>query len=872
MTSRKKGRTGWASIGAALIMSGTPLAAGAQGPQSLLDRPARLSVAGVSVEEGLRALQRASGVALAFSPDLLPTGRLVSCACLEITVRAALDRLLEGTDLEYRAGRRQVLIGRRSSQAGTPSEPPVSGIVVDAALRRPVPAAEVRVVGGRAATLTGDDGRFRLAGLNGSSQLLISSIGYQPRTIRVASPETPLRVELDATPIPLDEVVIAPGRLGVLEVSPTLSGSVVSREDIEAIPQIGDDVFRTLKRMPGVVAEDISTRLNVRGGTDRDLLVHLDGLELYEPYHLKDLDGALGMVDVQSLGGIDLVTGGFSAEHGDKTAGVFDMYTRPPPTEGSRTTLGLSLSSVSAISQGSFAAGRGQWLASLRRGFLEYVLAITDVDDDLDPRYWDALGRLQYLISEDHLVWAELLYGSDDLVWSDDDTSSRVTSAWTSGYAWVGWKATWAERVRSETLVSLGRLTRDRIGLVDNAEAGPFTPLSADVDDVASTDFFGAKQDWQLDLSSNLMLKAGIDARTIAGDYDYFGAASRYDLTPDNQIYVRYDTTEVVVDPSGAEVGSYMALRGRTGSHLTWEAGVRHDWQEHTGDGDLAPRLLLRFDWDERTSLRGSWGRYFQSQGVHELHVRDGETSFAGSEMATQLAFGIERSFDNGVSGRLEGYYRSISEPLPLYVNLSRSVNPVLEVESDRRRIVPSRARSRGLELVLSQDGTGPGSWSVSYGLARAEDRVDGAWAPRTLDQLHTLNLRGAYRFGGSWQLSGTWSYHTGWPFTEQLLDVEVGLNEDGSEQVDVIRRGFGDYNDGRLPAYHRLDVRVTRSFDLRRSRLEVYLDVFNAYNRTNLRGYHWNLRGSSGRYTAQRSTGEEQLPILPTIGLRWVF
>lgn len=164
-------------------------------------------------------------------------------------------------------------------------------------------------------------------------------------------------------------------------------------------------------------------------------------------------------------------------------------------------------------------------------------------------------------------------------------------------------------------------------------------------------------------------------------------------------------------------------------------------------------------------------------------------------------------------------------------MNLSRSVNPVLEVEGDRRRILPSRARAKGLEVVVSQDGTGPVSWSVSYALARAEDLVEGAWAPRTLDQLHTLNLRGAYRFGASWQLSGTWSYHTGWPFTEQLLDVEVGLNESGSEQVDVIRRGLGDYNAGRLPPYHRFDVRVTRTFDLSRSRLDVYLDVFNAYN-----------------------------------------
>lgn len=101
MTRRKNGGAGWATIGAALAVLVTSLEARAQGPESLLERPARLTVVEVSVEEGLRALQRASGVALAFSPDLLPTDRVVSCACLETTVRAALDRLLEGAGLEY---------------------------------------------------------------------------------------------------------------------------------------------------------------------------------------------------------------------------------------------------------------------------------------------------------------------------------------------------------------------------------------------------------------------------------------------------------------------------------------------------------------------------------------------------------------------------------------------------------------------------------------------------------------------------------------------------------------------------------------------------------------------------------------------------
>jgi hypothetical protein len=703
----------------------------------------------------------------------------------------------------------------------------------------------------------------------------VSSLGYEPRTLRIdpgSGADGPLRLALDRRPIPLAEIVIAPGSFGVLEEVGALSGSSVSREDIEAIPQFGDDVFRTLKRMPGVAAEDISTKLNVRGGTDRDLLVHLDGLELYEPYHLKDLDGALGIVDVQALGGIDLVTGGFPAEYGDETAGVFNMYSRSPPPEGRRTTLGLSLSSVSAISQGSFGEARGQWLVSLRRGFLEYVLAVAGVEDDMDPRYWDALARVQYLLGERHIVWAEVLWAGDDLRWFDEDTSSAVTSDWSNGYVWTGWTARPFDRLRVETLLSAGRLTRRRVGDVDNPNGGAFTPLTADVTDEASFEFVGVKQDWSVDLTHALMLKAGLELRTTSSSYDYASAVTRFDLTETNDLYVRADSSSVATAPDGRESGAYAALRGLAGERFSWEAGVRHDWREHTGDSDWSPRLLGRLDLGDRTSVKGSWGRYHQSQGLHELAVQDGETGYVGSEVADQIAVGVEHLFAGGLDVRVEGYVRSISAPLPLYVNLSRSVNPVLEVESDRRRIIPTEARARGLELIVAHDGSGVATWSASYALARAEDLVDGRWAPRTLDQLHTLNLRGAVRFGGSWQLSGAWSYHTGWPFTEQYLDLEVGLSEDGAEQVEVIRRGFGPYNADRLPSYHRLDLRLTRAWELGSSRLEVFLDVFNAYDRTNLRGYQWYLNRSGGRVWAERTTGEEQLPILPTLGMRWVF
>ncbi len=871
-----------------LVMTGTVLNAlilvvapgRAQSLQTLLDRPAHLEVESVTLEEAIRALQRSSGVTLAYSIDLLPTDRRVTCHCQDVTVRSALDTLLFETDLEYRETRRQVLIGRPTREAGS-SAPPVgtlTGVVLAEGQEWPLAGVQIQLLPSGRFTLTGQDGRFLFRDVDTASEAIrATALGFEEITIPFTLDPIEgmeLRVELRRTPVPLAGILIAPGSFGVLDVSPAVTGTAVSRDDIEAIPSFGDDVFRTLKRMPGVASGDISAKLHVRGSTERNLLVRLDGLELFEPYHLKDFDGTFGIVDVQSLGRIDLITGGFPVEFGDKWGAVFDMRTRRPPSTGTRTTVGVSLNSLSLINQGKFSGGRGQWLVSLRRGFLEYVLKMVGVQEDISPSFWDVLGKVQYLLSDDHLFSIEMLHAGDDVKWNGHRSGERIISDWANSYGWVNWKASFTPWLWVETLLFSGRLTRDRIGSGGDPSDGVFSPLRVDVSDIATSRFGGIKQDWQLELTGDVLVKTGVDLRFNSGAYDYSATVDRLDLDENGHVVTVTDSTAVRKDVSGTEFGTYLSMRARAPGNLTWEAGVRFDRKSHTGDADLSPRLLLRWDPLAHTSVKGSWGHYRQAQGIHELNVIDGDSLFRGSERAEQVALGIERQFGRGWHGRVEAYSRVVDDPRPVYVNLSRNISPILEVESDRTRLDPKRGRAKGLEFHLSNETTGPWSWSGSYALAWAEHEVEGTWIPATLDQLHTVNLHAAYRWGKEWQFSGSWQYRTGWPITESFLEVVVTELGDTGEQAQIIRRGFGPPNAGRLPPYHRLDLRVTRNIEVGRSRLEIFLDVFNAYNRENIRSYRYSLLDpdGDGLYTTRRGPGEELLPIMPTLGLRWVF
>lgn len=78
--------------------------------QSLLGRPAHLHMQQASLLAALTELSQRSGVALAYSPSLLPADARVTCACGSMSIGEALDRLLARTPFTYREADGQIVL------------------------------------------------------------------------------------------------------------------------------------------------------------------------------------------------------------------------------------------------------------------------------------------------------------------------------------------------------------------------------------------------------------------------------------------------------------------------------------------------------------------------------------------------------------------------------------------------------------------------------------------------------------------------------------------------------------------------------------------------------------------------------------------
>ena len=171
------------------------------------------------------------------------------------------------------------------------------------------------------------------------------------------------------------------------------------------------------------------------------------------------------------------------------------------------------------------------------------------------------------------------------------------------------------------------------------------------------------------------------------------------------------------------------------------------------------------------------------------------------------------------------------------------------------------------MELIWESRGQKVFNWSVSYVWARTTETINGSVVPRERDQRHTFHFDVAWQPDPRWQLTAAWQYHTGWPTTGTVYTTAT-LN-DGR----VITVGnFGPLYGDRLPAYHRLDLRVTRLYRLKHGTLRAFLDVFNAYDQKNVLSYQTTpVLANDGTITTHRKP-DILFPLLPSVGLIWDF
>lgn len=765
----------------------------------------------------------------------------------------------------------------------------IRGVVVDQKTQLGLPGVNISVKDTRKGTSSNAKGEFTISKVDpGKYTLILHHIGYARKTYEVtvaANSTVDIGIiAMNEEPTPLKTVVVTPGSYSIMESDPSVR-QTLSSEDIK-IMGWAEDITRAIQRVPGITGNDFTAKFNVRGGDEDEVLVLLDGMQVYEPFHQKDFGGGLfSTVDIETIGGLSLLTGGYTAEYGDKMSGVLDMKTKQA-TEGEiQNSIGISLMNARAFSMGAFNDGKGSWLVSGRRGFLDLLNKLTTNEFKLHPSYYDAMGKVAYQVRQNQTFSAHLFVASDAYKLDENviETGKTVPNIdfldtrYGNYYNWYKLESFFKPELHVRTIVYGGIITkrRDRYLFDDDPEAHL---NSNTVNDDRNFKLVGFKQDWSYEASDNLFLKFGLDIKRLHTKFTYSKEVNNEFVTVDRELTNQTEELAVRRTVTGTQVGLYVSNRLQILQPLTLETGLRYDYAGYSGDHLWSPRLALVYSLSKSTFIRAGWGYYYQPQIIDELNIQFGETDYNPAELSKHTVLGIEHHFNNGLQLRAEGYYKRISDLQDDYITF-RNIDEFLpETRDDLIKLVIDNATTKGIELYAKYDAGKKVSAWFSYVLSDATDNVsDLQFAgplvhrtgeiPRSWNQRHTINADLNYRPSRQWEFNFAWQYHSGWPYTP--FEVQRIARDDGTF---AYYHDYGVYNSKTYPAYHRLDVRTNKHFYTSGGKITAFLHIINTLNHQNVNNFDYSiLEQDANTFSAEIDT-ETWFGILPFVGVSWEF
>ena len=647
------------------------------------------------------------------------------------------------------------------------------------------------------------------------------------------------------------------------EISRDISTSSYSldQHNIQMMPDFGEDPLRSVQRLPGAAASGASAKTHLRGGAEDEVGIMLNGQKLFDPFHIRDYQSIFSVIDSRAIEGVEVYTGGFPVQYGNRMSGMILMDTLET-VDRRHTELGLSVYSTSMLFAGS--EGDKRWLLSARRGNLDLI-----IDNKFgSPSYYDVFAEFAWEPNPDLAISFNALFADDRIeliLESDPEELERVVSDTRSAEFWVQIDNQWSDTLSSQTVLSATSFDNLRRGTMDDEES----IIAAVYDDRQITQF-GFRQDFSYHPSDRHFLRWGLQLRPGSADYDYRSVAEYFEL---QSLFVDRDelvVSAITASPEGAGYALYFADRWVLSPSTRFEWGLRWDDQtyiDQPSDSQISPRISLLQILGDNTEVRVSWGRYHQSQEINELQVEDGISHFWPAQQADHFIAGVRHAFGDQYALRVELYHKQIHNVRPRFENLFNPLGLLPELQPDRIRLDPTSAATRGIEISFDSH-SGPMMWWATYVLSEATDRINGRDQQRSWDQRHAF--QGGLSFSNEkWDWAIAASVHSGWPTTELLL-LEDGVDDDGEPDYIAVPT---PRNTSQYSTFASLDVRVARKWKMPRGRLTAFLEITNLTNRRNECCLDWDLLEDedSGEVSLERGV-DYWMPIIPAVGVLWEF
>jgi hypothetical protein len=744
------------------------------------------------------------------------------------------------------------------------------------------PGIEVCLEGSDRCAQSGAGGAFRFSDLRaGTYTFVVSAPGRPPVRLEGVEIRAGLESRVEIT-LPRIEAVQQSITVteAVFSVPEEVKNSAFLVQPNEILKSAGalQDISRYLQTLPGVLvgSNDFRNDIIVRGGSPVENLFVVDNIEvpnINSFANFASAGGTVSILDPALIADTTFLTGGYPAPYINRASSVLQITQREGARDRVQGRATLGFAGAGGVLEGPINQGRGSWVVSARRSFLDFFT--DDIGIGGVPVNYSINAKVVYDLSPRDRIWAANLSGWDDIRLGARESSTGdeeldnldIRYRGTRAATGLNWQRLFG--ARGVGLLGLTHSEATTVSTVRDLVRNGLPPAGVPLPDLiggSPTVFDDNSRERETTLKYDLTLAVPFLEKVQAG-----GAVKVFNLnyrvlspfgsdTPYSEIPDVYPFSLNRGFRASQSSGYFQASR-QLGSRVNLTFGGRVDDYSILNQTRVSPRAGVSVRMTQKLSWRASFGTYYQ-QPLFLFLAAFPETQSMLPLRADHFVTGFSYLVSPDFRITLEGYrknYRDypVSRDIP---QLSfANIGDTFDV---REVLLPltsgGRGRAQGIELFMEKKFNNKWFGQANFALSQARHGgLDGILRPGSFDYPFVANFVGGYRLTPKWELSTRASYLSGRPFTPFNETLSVAQ-----------RRGIFDLdrvNAERLPAYVRIDIRLDRTFTVRDKPLLVFLGVQNVVNRQNVAGYTWNRRLNEPQVN-------DQLGLFPLIGMEWRF
>ncbi len=714
----------------------------------------------------------------------------------------------------------------------------------------------------------------------GNYTMLVSIIGHEgvERGISVIA-GLEQRQDFEMKPVDIEgEEVVVTGERERFERQVEVSAVQLSMRDVKLMPAFVEaDIFRTLQLLPGVQSSsDFSSALVVRGGSPDENLIMLDGIEIYNPFHLG---GVFSTFNADAIADAEFIAGGFPAKYGNRISSVLSITGREGDSRQKKNITGnkvgeyfdlsqvageVNLLSSKILLEGPI--GSGSWLFSGRRTYFDQLarLYYWSQDEPMDWSYYfyDFQGKIIQNINPTNRLSFSQYQGRDRIEFQLEQAESDVNFRWDWGNSTRSAKWRWIPNTKIVSTLSLAN-TSYKFDVNLQYSATDTVGSNAEAEFVV----FNKINDWTLKenldwyISSSHTVTTGFEVKGLGVNFNIGnGNIDFIDERENNSIYS-------VILQDKWQPNPVIMIQG--GMRLTKYSAHKKPYYE--------PRIAFKYLLNKDLALKGAWGIY--NQFIFTAQDEDAILSIVdfwnpipenyGAKTVQHYILGLEQWLGDGWFTSVEGYYKPYSNTL--------AINPDQDFADPNDDYSEGTAVVYGAELLIKKnEGALTGWLGFSYMDSQQEFDFngdgniiasDGEVYKSKFDQPYSVNLvmnyaaskKNAFGLTVSGSSASLYTPTVGYTYTQQNSAFDFTNPYSNLQEIKGAR------NSARYPNYFRVDVsysRKIRPFDIDGL---FKIQIINATNHFNTFVYNWDL-------SAGTVEGIGMFPFLPTFGVEFKF